>query len=736
MSKDDLQDQLEGLFSGSVPKPDEPSPTPEAPVSETPASETPVPRPEPVADVPLPQRVSAFEQTIVLGGAPDTEGAPSPPKGTALPEPAPPPGVAPAPAAEPPERGAMPEPLASSAQAPPEAAPPSSPLSAARPPRTSRGSMLSLGRQPDEALSRLVEQPLDVSLQAERLEQGRIHILNLLLGGAMIGGGIAVLALLVGVLQKPSRLVSDLPFFFAYLLIVTMFFARKLPSLLRMSVLFGVAYLVSFFSALLNGVVSTAPWYLLAATVLYFVLIGPRAGIVSGIAHVLAYAALALSFRLGWLTVQSPVTIESNVSQFWVIIASFMLIIIVISAVQWLFARAQRQITLSLQERGEALRRAREASELGQRELAEINETLRRQTAYFELGAEVGRLSIQATDAAKFVSQAVRLVRERANLYDVSLFLLDASGTVATLQDYAAQDVLTGVDRPLSLPTDNDSILGQCVLTGQARIASTRQHLVDMPGILPETQSGFCLPLIAQDKMMGTILIQSREPDAFREEDIAPLRTVADQMAVTIAYDRAVLELRERLSELETMQRYYIQEAWNKFLLGREAALFQYTQPGIDPLDEQDVAEFERFLAQSGSPEAGSPSTQDVVLPIEQRGHVVGLLGLQMLEQGSGERLTEGQIDMVHTISEQMGLILDNARLLEEARTRASQERRVSDITARMRATLDVDTVLRTAMREISETLDLSELVVRVGTPQDLLSQGTGGSDDKEEALP
>ncbi|MBN1583989.1 MAG: GAF domain-containing protein, partial [Anaerolineae bacterium] len=456
--------------------------------------------------------------------------------------------------------------------------------------------------------------------------------------------------------------------------------------------------------------------------VLYFVLVGPRAGIVSGIAHVVAYAALALSFRLGWRTVESPITIESNVSQFWVVIASFMLIIIVISAVQWLFARAQRQIMFSLQERSEALRQARAASELGQRELAEINETLRRQTAYFELGAEVGRLSIQATDAAKFVSQAVRLVRERANLYDVSLFLLDASGTVATLQDYAAQDVLTGVDRPLSLPTDNNSILGQCVLTGQARIASTKQHLVDMPGILPETQSGFCLPLIAQDKVMGTILIQSREPNAFREEDIAPLRTVADQMAVTIAYDRAVLELRERLSELETMQRYYIQEAWNKFLLGRGAALFQYTQPGVDPLDEQDVAEFERFLAQSGSPEAGlreagSPSTQDVVLPIEQRGHVVGLLGLQMLEQDSGERLTEGQIDMVHTISEQMGLILDNARLLEEARTRASQERRVSNITARMRQSLDVETVLKTAADEMYQALNLDEIVIRLATP-------------------
>ncbi|MBN1580909.1 MAG: hypothetical protein JXA89_09425, partial [Anaerolineae bacterium] len=253
MSKDDLQDQLEGLFSGSVPKPDEPSPAPEAPASETPASEPPVPGPEPVADVPLPERVSAFEQSIVLGGAPDTEGAPSPPKGAALPEPASLPGVTPAPAAEPPEPG--------SAQAPFEAAPPSAPLSATPlsatplsatpPPPTSRGSMLSLGRQPDEALPRPVEQPLDVSLQAEGLEQGRIHILNLLLGGAMIGGGLAVLALLVGVLQKPSRLVSDLPFFFAYLLIVTMFFARKLPSLLRMSVLFGVAYLVAFFSALL-----------------------------------------------------------------------------------------------------------------------------------------------------------------------------------------------------------------------------------------------------------------------------------------------------------------------------------------------------------------------------------------------------------------------------------------------------------------------------------------------------
>lgn len=102
-------------------------------------------------------------------------------------------------------------------------------------------------------------------------------------------------------------------------------------------------------------------------------------------------------------------------------------------------------------------------------------------------------------------------------------------------------------------------------------------------------------------------------------------------------------------------------------------------------------------------------------MPIAQRGHVIGLLGVQAREDDPS--LTEGQISMVQTISEQMELILDNARLFEEARLRAGQERQVREIASRVRESLDIDTVLQAVVREIGEALNLAEAEVRMGAP-------------------
>ena len=68
--------------------------------------------------------------------------------------------------------------------------------------------------------------------------------------------------------------------------------------------------------------------------------------------------------------------------------------------------------------------------------------------------------------------------------------------------------------------------------------------------------------------------------------------------------------------------------------------------------------------------------------------------------------------DMLQEITSQLALALDSARLHQSTRTRAHREQLTAQITARMRETLDVETVLRTAIEEIYEALDLSELTI------------------------
>jgi GAF domain-containing protein len=57
---------------------------------------------------------------------------------------------------------------------------------------------------------------------------------------------------------------------------------------------------------------------------------------------------------------------------------------------------------------------------------------------------------------------------------------------------------------------------------------------------------------------------------------------------------------------------------------------------------------------------------------------------------------------------------LERARLHEETQRRAARERLTSEVTARMRETLDMDSVLKTAVREMREALGLHDVMIQL----------------------
>jgi GAF domain-containing protein len=60
----------------------------------------------------------------------------------------------------------------------------------------------------------------------------------------------------------------------------------------------------------------------------------------------------------------------------------------------------------------------------------------------------------------------------------------------------------------------------------------------------------------------------------------------------------------------------------------------------------------------------------------------------------------------------QVALALDNSRLLEETRQHAVHEQTVNEITARFNRSLDVDTLLQTAVRELAALPEVTEASV------------------------
>lgn len=124
-----------------------------------------------------------------------------------------------------------------------------------------------------------------------------------------------------------------------------------------------------------------------------------------------------------------------------------------------------------------------------------------------------------------------------------------------------------------------------------------------------------------------------------------------------------------------------------------------------------------------------------VAVPVKVRDQVIGVLDAHK-PAGSGE-WTEEETGLLEELADQLGLALDSARLYQETQRRVVQERLTAEVAARMRQTLDVDTVLRTAVREMGAALGLGKVEVRMGvtgghdSPGDRVAP-TGGEGDRD----
>jgi len=72
------------------------------------------------------------------------------------------------------------------------------------------------------------------------------------------------------------------------------------------------------------------------------------------------------------------------------------------------------------------------------------------------------------------------------------------------------------------------------------------------------------------------------------------------------------------------------------------------------------------------------------------------------------------EVALMEAIADQLGTALEGARLYYDTQRRAAQERMVGEVTARMRETLDVEAVVKTAADEIYKALELEQVVIRL----------------------
>jgi GAF domain-containing protein len=224
------------------------------------------------------------------------------------------------------------------------------------------------------------------------------------------------------------------------------------------------------------------------------------------------------------------------------------------------------------------------------------------------------------------------------------------------------------------------------------------------------------LPLMVGDEVLGALDVQSTERQAFGEQDVTVLQTMADQVAIAISNARLVRRVRE---SLETERRAYGQmtlEAWRTLIRTGIGSGRRYDPQRLLPTDSASGKSMAKPVGEGRAIAGKDRPGATMAVPLKMRGQVVGVLDAYK-PAGIGE-WTEDEIALFQGLVDQLGLALESARLYQDAQRRALEDRLVGEITARLRATMDVDAVLQTAVREVGSALGIERVELRLRSPQ------------------
>lgn len=359
--------------------------------------------------------------------------------------------------------------------------------------------------------------------------------------------------------------------------------------------------------------------------------------------------------------------------------------------------------------------------------IGSLEERVAQRTRQFEnrneqllAAAEVSRSVATVLDSTQLIQRVVDLIQQRFDLYYVGLFLVDENREWAVLRagtGQAGEAMLARSHRlKIEATPESSSMIGWSITNAQPRIAleagedPVRLATPD----LPETRSEAAIPLRSRGLVLGAVTVQSSRSGAFDRETIAIFQTMADQVAVALDNARLFSQAQETMEAMRQAYGEFSHQAWMERLRQRPVALQR------DPKGTRSVDVHGGGTSFSGANPNGEKEA--LVLPIKSRGRVIGTIKARPRQpEGKAQpaaTLRPDELNMLETLIDQLGITLDSARLFEETQMTAERERLVGEITGRMRATLEIDAVLQTAVREIRQVLDLKEVEVRMGIPQ------------------
>jgi GAF domain-containing protein len=468
-----------------------------------------------------------------------------------------------------------------------------------------------------------------------------------------------------------------------------------------------------------SGIRGDAPLFMLGAIAISSLLFSWRAGWVVTALSMLSFVIVGWLVTSGTISITSdevtPGTVETWASGSTAVLLLAIVIVNGIRLTQDEFVKAQQRAQGVLDVIRSEKSTLEERVEKRTQDLADANRVNEHRANMFQAIAQVTRAIISTQNLQDLLPQIAQAISQHFDFYHTGIFLINPSREYAVLVAANSEGGQRMLERSHKLRVGQTGIVGYVAGTGKPRIAlDTGADAVyfNNPD-LPDTRSEMALPLMqAGGQIIGILDIQSTEPNAFNREDIEILITLADQVSMAISNARLYEGMQKNLLESEMLYRRDLVAGWRKFSQSQQIAGVQrtgitanlYTQPL--PLPGADE------VINTGTTHFDDEFDSRMTVPVKLRGEVVGVLQVK----AEGERKwTEDEMDIITAIVERAALSMENARLLEESRMAAQKEHVIGEISAKISASAQIETILKTAVRELGSQINNAQVSVELG---------------------
>jgi GAF domain-containing protein len=257
-------------------------------------------------------------------------------------------------------------------------------------------------------------------------------------------------------------------------------------------------------------------------------------------------------------------------------------------------------------------------------------------------------------------------------------------------------------------------IVGYVAASGNPRVAlDTGADAVYFSSAdLPDTRSEMALPLHDGEEIIGALDVQSTEPSAFSQEDISTLSILADQVSIAIQNARQFEQTHKALNEAEALARQFARAGWQQYTKDKNLLGVRHTGARATLLYEQNEKEDDLWSTEQAQTKSRGAFLS---LPIELRGEAIGSVNVRSPDSRPWD---QDELDILKAIVERAAIAMENARLLEESQRLASKEAKIGAVTAKISSSINMRSVLQTAVEELGRALPGSEVVIQFQTDQ------------------